>query len=448
MSKDYRVLIIAEQANPEQVSVPLEGWCHYQAVRRRCNAHLVTQIRNREAVERAGLTDPADVTFIDSEKIARPMYHLAQKLRGGANKGWTTITAMVNVSYYYFEHLFWQKFGPAIREHKYDLVHRITPLSPTMASLIAARCHRAGVPFVMGPMNGGLPWPREFDTERRREKEWLSYIRSAYKLLPGHRSTLRSAKAIIAGSGSTLSQFDQRYHDKCVYIPENGIVPERFQLCVEREPALPLRLAFIGRIVPYKGAHMVLEAAAPLIRDNKIVVDIIGDGPDKPRLERIIEEQKIAHGVTLAGWVPHAKLQERLVQSDVLSFPSIREFGGAVVLEAMAVGLVPLIVDYGGPSELVTASTGFKVPVGTPDQIVASVRAVLEKLVADPQQLVEMRTLARQRVFDKFTWDAKAAMTLEVYRWAIGDRKDKPDWGLPLPDAAPAPAPQSVTASA
>ena len=57
------------------------------------DAHLVTQIRNRPAILRAGLVEGKDFTTIDSEAAARPAYLLANLLRGGMGKGWTTATA-------------------------------------------------------------------------------------------------------------------------------------------------------------------------------------------------------------------------------------------------------------------------------------------------------------------------------------------------------------------
>jgi starch synthase len=132
-----------------------------------------------------------------------------------------------------------------------------------------------------------------------------------------------------------------------------------------------------------------------------------------------------------ADWVPHASLPERLAQADVLAFPSLREFGGGVVLEAMAMGLVPVVVRYGGPVELVTPECGFGLPMGSRSEIVASLRAVLEKLVLDPSGIRAMGERARERVFRSFTWDAKASQMIEVYGWVLGQR-DRPDFSMPL----------------
>jgi glycosyltransferase involved in cell wall biosynthesis len=185
--------------------------------------------------------------------------------------------------------------------------------------------------------------------------------------------------------------------------------------------------------VPYKGADMLLEAAAPLVRAGQVRVTLIGDGAERDNLRAQVAREGLGEGVHFAGWVKHEHLQEELVKHHVLGFPSIREFGGAVVVEAMALGLVPVVVDYGGPGESVSPATGFAVPMGSRERIVAGVREVLQRLVADPGVLRPMGERARQRVLRHFTWEAKARQVLEVYRWALGAR-GKPDWGMPLPD--------------
>lgn len=423
-----RVLVIAEAANPEWVSVPLVGWSLASALREVADVHLVTQIRNREAILRAGLIEGQDFTAIDSEAIARPMYRLAEMLRMGKGKGWTMTTAINALSYPYFERLVWQRFGDRIQRGEFDLVHRVTPLSPTVASPITAKIDAAGVPFVLGPLNGGVPWPKGFDAERRREREWLSYVRGAYKLNPLRRRSLAASAAILVGSHHTESEIPAAYRSKTIWLPENAIDPARFNLTAPQDLSGPLRACFIGRLVPYKGPDMLLEAIAPLAREGRIVLDMIGGGPLMEALQTQAHDLGIEKAVTFYGNLPHEAVQDVAVRANLLTFPSIREFGGGVVLEAMALGVVPMVVDYAGPCELVTEGTGFKIPIGPRARIVAGLRAALESVLADPSVLPGLAKEARDRVLRDFTWSAKARQIARVYDWILqGKQGNAPD---------------------
>lgn len=423
-----RVLVIAEAANPEWVSVPLVGWSIATALRAHHDVHIVTQIRNREAFLRAGLVEGQDFTAIDSEAVARPIWKLAEILRMGKGKGWTMVTALSSkLAYPYFERKLWKAFGRRIAAGEFDVVHRVTPLTPTANSLIAARCAKAGVPFVMGPLNGGVPWPRGFDAERRREREWLSYVRGAYRLSLSRRRMIRATAAIIAGSRHTASEFAAA-RDRLTLIPENGIDPARFSLRAAQPGTLPIRCAFVGRLVPYKGPDMLIEAAEPFLRDGSMVLDMLGDGPLMPALKDMVAAKGLDRVVTLHGWVDHKEVQSLLSQSQLLTFPSVREFGGGVVLEAMALGVVPVIADYAGPGELVTPGTGIKVPMGSRAEVIAGFRAALGRLIAAPGDIPALSAAALRRVEDHFTWDRKARQIGAIYEWVL-----EPEGPIPQP---------------
>ncbi len=414
-----RVLIIAEAANPEWVSVPLIGWSLARALAGVAQVHIVTQIRNREAFLRAGLREGTDFTAIDSETVARPLWALGRVLRMGEGKGWTALQAVSAAAYPAFERRVWRLFGADIRAGKYDIIHRITPLSPTISSPIAAKCAAAGVPFVLGPLNGGVPWPAAFRAEQRREREFLASLRGIYKLLPGRKSSLAAASAILAGSRHTASEIPKAFQNKVIYLPENAVDPTRFSRRASHD-ARHLRAAFVGRMVPYKGPDMLLAAALPLLRAGHMELDMVGGGPMLDGLKASVVGENLEGRLRFHGWLAHEKVQEVLAETSLLALPSVREFGGGVVLEAMALGVPPLVVDYAGPGELVQSGLGFKVALGDRAGIVAGFRTELERLAGESELLRKTGAAGLAHVEAHFTWAAKARQIGRVYDWVLG----------------------------
>ncbi len=139
--------------------------------------------------------------------------------------------------------------------------------------------------------------------------------------------------------------------------------------------------------------------------------------------------------IRLHGTVPPTAVHRHLERADILLFPSIREFGGGVVLEAMAMGVVPVVVDYGGPGELVRTGGGIAVPLADRPGIVAALGAALERLERSPGELDPMAEHARQKVEKLFTWRRKAEQDLEVYAWVLGRRAQAPRF--PFLDSEP-----------
>jgi len=408
-----RVLLIAEECNPEWTSVPLVGYNFYRALRDEVRVTLVTQVRNREALSR---TDhPADeVVYIDSEALAAPLSRIGHLLTLGRGLGWTTKQALMLAPYLYFEYLVFQRFGRALQRGDYDVIHRLTPLTPTYPSPLASW---TSVPFVLGPLNGGLPWPRGTTRTRLAEMEWLSYVRRAYLLLPYLRSTYSSAALVIGGSTYTLGALPRTVRQRAVYMPENGIDSDRFNAKGRVAPShiRPFRILFVGRLVPYKGADVVLEAVGTsnrLRRQAEVV--IVGEGPMHGHLRRLAEDLHLADRVRFTGNLPQHRVADACRDASLFAFPSLREFGGAVVIEAMACGLPSVVLDYGGPAEHVTADTGFKIPIADRPKRIAALRSLLERLCTDPAPLDDMSAAGIDRIRRLYTWPAKAR---QIARW-------------------------------
>lgn len=429
MSSRLKALVVAELCNPEWVSGPLVGWNHALALSSLVDVHLVTHVMNRPAMERSAW--PRDrVTFIDLGGYEDLKRWITTKLDVDLSSQMFTLLCIP--FYWRFERLIWKQFGERVSRGEFDVVHRITPVSPVVASPLAERCARAGVPFVLGPINGGLPWPKGYVNALHKERQLVSHVRSLYRYTPYVPSTWRNASALLIASRTTWNEIPERHHGRCFYLPENGISEASIVSEPRRHPGEPLRAVFVGRLVGLKCVDVALRGAAPLVREGRLVVDIVGDGPERAYLEQVAREEGIAAETTFHGWLEHKDSMSVLGRSHVLLFPSIREFGGGVVLEAMAFGVVPVVVDYGGPGEIVDDSCGFRLPLASSEETATHITEVLRELLQSKERFEQLSTGSRERIRNAYTWEAKARASLSVYRHARGEAA-RPELALPRP---------------
>jgi glycosyltransferase involved in cell wall biosynthesis len=137
-----------------------------------------------------------------------------------------------------------------------------------------------------------------------------------------------------------------------------------------------------------------------------------------------------AAAIRFHGWLDHEAVQDVATTCAVLAFPSIREFGGGVVLEAMALGLVPAIVDYAGPGELVDETVGFKTPIGDRAAVVSGFRALLETILDRRPALPALAAQGQARIARDYHWSRKAARIVALYQGLL------PGIDVPAPDLA------------
>ncbi len=425
-----RVLILADDCNPDWPSLPVVGYKFAKAIAEFAEVVLATHVRNRANIERDGL-GKAQVVYLDTEALAAPLFKLSVLLRGGEEVAWTTQMAMGYPGYIYFERQVWKHFRDEIKAGKFDAVHRITPMTPTLPSYMANKC--GATPFILGPLNGNLRWPRQFLAEQKRERELLSYFRWAYKLLPFHHATYKHSRCILAAFTHTIKDLPKGSLHKVINYPEVGIDPELFSYR-ERKTSAKKTILYVGRLVPYKCPEVAVRAfaASPALREHRLLM--IGEGPERPRLEKIIRDYQLEDCVTLTGRIPQAEVGEMMRTADIFAFPSIRELGAGVVVEAMACGMACVVVDYGGPGTLIDATRGVKIPLGDLNSLVENFIRELELLVNNPKQTSQLGKNAHKHAIDYYSWEAKAKKLMEVYHWAKEPNSAKPDFWQINPD--------------
>jgi glycosyltransferase involved in cell wall biosynthesis len=179
------------------------------------------------------------------------------------------------------------------------------------------------------------------------------------------------------------------------------------------------QIVSVGRLQTPKDPLSFLRALA-LVR-GPFRASLVGDGPDRPAVERELERLGLGGRVTLQG--TRDDVPELLASSHVFVLSSHSEALPVSLLEAMAAGLPVVATQVGGVPELVVdGETGLLVPAGDPPGLAAA----LQRMVDDPALRARLGAAGRARVEEHFRLDMFLEAHLDLYRRALAGR-------LPLP---------------
>jgi starch synthase len=253
------------------------------------------------------------------------------------------------------------------------------------------------------------------------------------------RTAIESADAVIAVSQAMADDvhacFPAVDRDR-VFVIHNGIDPEQYRPdpgteVLARfgiEPDQPA-VMWIGRITAQKGIDHLLDACWLIRPDAQLV--LCAGAPDTPEIGREMRARadRLTTGRPGVHWIeemlPRADVVQLLSHATAFVCPSVYEPFGLINLEAMACGVPVVATAVGGiPEIVVDGETGYLVPVpDNPSEGAALGQALAEslnRLLADPQRARRMGEAGRRRVLERFTWDAVARQTVELYSSLVG----------------------------
>ncbi len=411
-----RILLLGPDCNPEEVCISYVTYSHAAALAQLHDVTLVARETVEDALRRAKAPFRA-IEIVRTPRLDRVYAWIFAKILKN-NYDSQARTALGYPFSLAFEWQAWRQLRRRIFAGEFDVVLRLVPMTPSLPSPFAFLLRKGPIPFVIGPLNGGLPWPPGF-SQLDNQKEWISGLRNMYRFLPFARSTYRHAAAIIAASSQTYSEF-AAYCEKLFFVPEPGIARS---LCSadsrSSEPGAKLELIFVGGLVPRKACDLALRAAAPLLRSDVARLTVVGDGPERNRLELLVKSLEIEKAVSFCGWISHAEVLSRMRSADVFVFPTLRDNGAGVVFEALATGAVPVVVDFGGPGDIVHPNVGYTVPLSNESEIVSQMEKILTDLAGNRELLNRLRQQGMSYARERLTWDAKAQSTTQVLNWVV-----------------------------
>lgn len=295
---------------------------------------------------------------------------------------------------------------------RFDLAHQVVPVALRYPSPVAG----LGIPLVIGPVGGSLESPSAFVAEEGGTP-WYQRLRRFDSLRLRHDPLLRrsfeSADCVLGIApyvGELLGDLSLRRFETLSDVALHTVGP-----ATDRSSRTgPVRLLFVGRIIRTKGVIDAIRAMDRL-RDLAVVLDVVGDGADRSACEDTVRELGLTDRVTFHGGVPRRVVDEFYRRADVFVFPSYREPGGSVVLEAMAFGLPLIVCDRGGPGANTDTSCAFRLPAVTPEQLAADCATAVRTLVVNPDLRRRMGRAARSHAEGSHLWQHRLDRVSAIY---------------------------------
>jgi glycosyltransferase involved in cell wall biosynthesis len=319
----------------------------------------------------------------------------------------------------------WQlrAFFVARRLHRaigFDLVHHVTYAkfwAPSFVGLL-------GLPFVWGPVGGGESAPPGLKgrfNAKGRLYEWVrEYARRLGERDPFVRLTARRSTVALATTEESAGRMRAIGARAVRVVPAIGLTQEDLDRldAIETPERDGVRFLSIGRLLHWKGFDLGIEAFARAALPNAEYV-IVGDGPERSRLEAQARKLGVADRVRFTGKISRDETLQLLGASDLLVHPSLHESGGLVCLEAMAARRPVLCLDWGGPAIVLGEAAGIRVAPHDIGQVVSDLAAGMRRLADDADLRAAMGRAGREQVEACYTWATKIQMYRSVYEEAI-----------------------------
>ncbi len=391
-----KILLSAFACEPGQGSEEGVGWNAVVEAAKHQEVWVLTRTFYRTAIEAFLVACPiANLHFVYIEPF-------------GWSENFKGRQGGLQLHYYLWQILAYLEARQLHRQINFDIARHVTYVkfwSPSFISLLP-------VPFIWGPVGGGEAAPKPFWEDFSSKAKLYETARDWGQRLgerdPFARMTAQRSVLALATTEDTAKRVRAMGAKKVQVLSEACLSKEemaRLGECQMPEPS-PIRFISMGRLLHWKGYHLALRAFARAKLPNAEYW-LLGDGPERDRLESLAQELGIASVVKFWGRLPREESLGKLGESHVLIHPSLHDSGGWTCLEGMAAGRPIICLDLGGPATQVTAQTGVKVPGYNPEQAVQGLAEALADLAGDAELRSRLGEAGRNHIREVYDSDVK-----------------------------------------
>jgi glycosyltransferase involved in cell wall biosynthesis len=303
-----------------------------------------------------------------------------------------------------------------IDELDIQIVFEPSPITPKGLSFM----YNMGVPIVIGPMCGGLEFPPAFrymDSPLAQISISVGRFLSSilHRFVPGKLQ----ADTLIVANKCTANALPKGYRGKVYEVVESGVDLSIWKptQCHDPQPQQPVRFVYSGRFVDWKGVQFLVEAFKQVASRTNSVLELIGDGKLRSSIEGQVAALNIQERVNFHGWMTREDSAKIIRDCNVFVLPSLRECGGAVVLEAMAMGKPIVATNWAGPGNYVDSTCGILVEPTSREAFINGLAAAMIRFAESQELRCRIGEASTQRVTKHyFDWESKTDRVLEILK--------------------------------
>ncbi|GHU62524.1 hypothetical protein FACS1894160_0120 [Bacteroidia bacterium] len=209
--------------------------------------------------------------------------------------------------------------------------------------------------FIWGPVGGAETIPAEYSQYYKIKSRLFEWIRrlvvNNLPLNKGFKQRCQDADLILCKTEATLNNVPKQHKGKAILFTDVAVeIKDNTVFSItDRKESDIIRYLAVGRLDGWRGFDLLIEAFAESVKKNpQIVLEILGNGIERERLQKLIDVLNMNSYITLKGNVHRNEYYEKLAACDVLINPCLREGAVTVAFDSLSFGKPLICIDTGG----------------------------------------------------------------------------------------------------
>lgn len=402
-----KVLISAYAVSPNHGSESGMGWNWIIHIAKYCKVFVITEAEFKTEIEKAVNKLPHKANLIFHYN------NIGQKPRDMCwNQGdWRF--------YYYYK--IWQKKTyqiaiQIIQSNKIDIIHQLNMIGYREPGYL---WKIKKIPTVWGPVGGFTTIPFPFLSEFGLKNKFGWLVKNSLNTIQSFLSikvhkAINNFSTIVSATPVDFKKLTYLSSNKknIIHIPETGSYVA--DIDISQKSFKKIKIVWIGKLDERKALPLALKSLSKLENIEEIEFHILGSGKNFNYYKQLSKRLNIFEICHWPGNISKKKVQEYLLDTNLLFFTSIQDATSSVVLEALTYGVPVLCHDANGYGAIINEFCGFKIPFKSPRTSVNYFSAILASLIANPEKLKEL-SIGAINQSKNHTWDEHAKEMIKLY---------------------------------